>query len=392
MAQAVLEQKRAVSPAADTGAAGRMVFLDNLRTVLIAGIIVAHAATHYIGGGAWIGHQELAGKILVVILGAAGLLGGLFWVGLFFLIAGYLAHRSLEHHGAGQFLRERVVRLGIPFLIFLVGVMPLMDYWLYRISLRHGAVGESFLAYVTPRWLEMGAGPLWFVADLLFFSAVYAAWWKLVPHPRPTFGSLPARILPLLAVAIALPTFFIHFDLPLNTHQYWDLHFSQWPQYILLFWFGAYWDGRGWTLAVPGKTWVRCGIVTLATAAVLTVTAIAGGVLGGDSSQFTGGSHWQALVVACGEGVLAVCGSLWVLEFFRRRADRQSVAVQQICRSAYGAYVVHYPLVSVFALWLVPLNLPFEVNFLLIAPMTLIVSFGIAWVAVVRLHLLPQIL
>lgn len=379
--------------AAERQIPGRMLFLDTLRTVLIAGIIVAHAATHYIGGGAWIEHQELAGKILIVVLGAAGLLGGLFWIGLFFLIAGFLAYRSLEHHGTRFFVRERVVRLGIPFLIYLVAVEPLLQYWLYCISLPEGTPREDFLAYVGARWLEIGPGPLWFAADLLIFSLAYAAWWHLVPQRTPGIpGRLPTHLLPLLAAAIAIPTFFVHLYFPLDTHQYWDLHLSQWPQYIMLFWFGAYWSRQGWPLALPTKTWRACGLVTLAAAACLAAVGLAGGVLGGEASLFTGGWHWQALLTAGVEGVLAVYGSPWVLEFFRRYVARQNELVRQLCRSAYGAFVFHAPLLEVFAVLLLPLSLAFEVSFLLLAPMTLIASFGLAWLVVVRLHWAPQIL
>lgn len=380
-------------PLAESAVPGRLLYLDNLRATLIAGIIVAHAATHYIGGGAWISHQELAGKILIVVMGAVGLLGGLFWIGLFFFIAGFLTHRSLEHHGARRFLHERAVRLGIPFLIYLVTVMPLLRYWLYCVGLPDGATRESFLAFVGARWLEIGPGPLWFVADLLIFSAGYALWWRVGPdHSSHAPGFLPARTLPALATAIAISTFVVHLYLPLNTYQFWDLHFSQWPQYIVLFWFGAHWARRGWPLAVFRKTWIGCGIVTLVSAISLAAVALAGGVLAGNAPLFTGGWHWQALLVACVEGALAVCGSLWVLEFFRRFGNRQNMAVRQMCRSAYGAFVFHAPLIEAFALLLVPLRLPFEASFLLLAPTTVIASFGLAWLVIVRFRWLPNTL
>ena len=100
------------SPAAATPAtpalerAGeRLAYLDNLKAFLIAGIIAAHAFMGYSEFGSWtyqdiqeVTLSEVTETIFVV---AAVSLGGLFLMGLFFLLSGLMAQDSLARRGRG---------------------------------------------------------------------------------------------------------------------------------------------------------------------------------------------------------------------------------------------------------------------------------------------------
>ena len=92
-------------------------------------------------------------------------------MGLFFLIAGSLTPPAIARHGAAGFLRERVIRLGLPLAVFIVVLGPL------TVALAQTAHGHPFFG--TLDWLARHGviipGPMWFVEALLIFSAAYVA-------------------------------------------------------------------------------------------------------------------------------------------------------------------------------------------------------------------------
>jgi glucans biosynthesis protein C len=51
-------------------------------------------------------------------------------MGFLFFLAGYFVPRAFEAKGATRFLRDRAIRLGIPTLVFMLIIHPVMVYWL----------------------------------------------------------------------------------------------------------------------------------------------------------------------------------------------------------------------------------------------------------------------
>ena len=86
-----------------------------------------------------------------------------FFMGLFFMISAYFVPPSLERKGAARFMKDRLVKLGVPILIFMIVVFPVMGYLLDG----------------TP---SVTLGHLWFLAMLLIFSAAYVAY-RMVKKP-----------------------------------------------------------------------------------------------------------------------------------------------------------------------------------------------------------------
>lgn len=89
-------------------AAGRAGWIDSLRVVVIAGVIVLHAATAYLLDIDWY-YQERTTSTLTPTL-----LAGLFGLGPLFLLGGLLSAASLTRKGPRGFARGRLVRLGCP--------------------------------------------------------------------------------------------------------------------------------------------------------------------------------------------------------------------------------------------------------------------------------------
>ena len=142
----------------------------------------------------------------------------------FFLIAGYFTPGSYDRKGFGSFLGRRLLRLGIPFLFYILVFDPLI-YWGIKVSL-YGYAG-SFWAYMAEHfrgYRNLGVGPLWFVEGLLIFTILYALF-RLVVNSRPLSRPIPVTsqqdappptslAIALFALGLGVATFVLRIWLP----------------------------------------------------------------------------------------------------------------------------------------------------------------------------------
>lgn len=364
--------------AARATAKARLVYLDNLKILLIAGVIACHATLIYGPGTGWLSyHEGHPGVLETLILGIPGMIGGLFWLGVFFLIAGMFVPRSLQKKGPIQFTKDRIIHLGIPLVVYALVVMPLVKYAAARAT---GKTGEPPWSGAAHQVWPLDAGPLWFVGALMIFSIAYAAYDRLWPTRPRGEATITMRAMVLVAAAIAAGSFIFRLEWPIYSSQFLGLHLWQWPQYVLLFWAGAWTAERGWP-TLTDTVWRGCGYAILVAAAAggALVLGVYYSILPNDPGLYSGGWHWEALFAPAIEGTLAVCGSVWMLGYFRRKVNSMLPLGPQLIRSYYGAYVVQAPVVMGLALALKPVALPAEIKFLLVAPLGIAVSFVLAY-------------
>lgn len=347
--------------------APRRAYLDNLKAFLVAGVIVGHIFITYGDLGSWAYREPSSNKAFLIPGALFVLLGALFAMGLFFLMAGLLSPRSLARKGPAGFVRDRAVRFGPPFL-FLLAVFPAVR-WLGDDG------GGSLGAFYREQLTDPDPGPLWFVLVLFLFSCGYAAWRAVRPArptPRPWRPWVPAA----LAAAIAVATFLVRLELRIDSHQFLVAHVWQWPQCLGLFVFGIACAENGWLDPVPDRLRRRAGLMALGGGLAL-VTALALNLDARDA--FGGGPTWQAALVAVCEGTVATGFSIWLLGLFRRRFDGAGAFARALGRAAFGAYVLQAPVGVSLARLAQPLPAAPEIKFLLVAPLTLGASFGLAW-------------
>jgi fucose 4-O-acetylase-like acetyltransferase len=359
----------------------RLTYLDNLKIVLIAGVIACHATLIYGPGTGWLSyHEGHPGILETLLLGIPGIIGGLFWLGVFFLIAGMLVPKSLRKKGAWEFSRERIVHLGIPLLFYAIVVMPLLKYAVVRDL---GRTTQPPWQWALHHIWPLDAGPLWFVAALMIFSVAYAVYDKLWPGRPNGDATITVRGMILLAAAIAAVTFLFRLEWPIYSGQFLGLHLWQWPQYVLLFWAGAWAAERGWP-TLPDRTWRACGYAILVAAALGSMLILASykAILPSNPALYSGGWHWEAIFGPIIEGALAVSGSFWLLGFFRRHVNGMLPRGKVLIRGYYGAYVIQAPVVMGLALLLRPVPVVSELKFLIVAPLGIVASFWLAWYVV----------
>jgi glucans biosynthesis protein C len=126
----------------------------------------------------------------------------LYMMQLMFFLSGLFVWPSLQRKGARDFLYDRFLRLGVPFIVGAYLLMPLAYYPAYRAT----AVDWSFSAF----WLHWTAlpfwpsGPMWFLWALLLFNIIVVGLSRIVPTAVESLAQLSSNVAPtrcLIALA-----------------------------------------------------------------------------------------------------------------------------------------------------------------------------------------------
>jgi glucans biosynthesis protein C len=348
----------AVAAATQTKTATRLLFIDNIRVFLTILVILHHLMIIYTGAGSFLyteGRQDTISAVLGAWFCAAN---QAYFMGFFLLIAAYFVPGSYDRKGAGQFLKDRLIRLGIPLLVYSWIISPLT--WVVITYVTQGQVLPwwQYLPGVTFESI-IGAGPLWFVEVLLIFSLVYVAGRKIfrpnapVPPVKVESRFPSSKAIVLFAVLMAVAAFVIRLWLPMG----WkisplNLQIPFFVQYIALFVVGLIAYRRNWLANLSDSTGKRWLIVAIVLILMFVPMALAGGALETGDEPFRGGWHWQSLAYAVWESFVCVGMCIGLTYLFRRYWNRQGRLAKFLSPNAYTAYIIHAPVITLTALLL----------------------------------------
>jgi glucan biosynthesis protein C len=366
----------------------RRAYLDNLKVLMVAAVIVAHVCMAWTAVGVWVVREEPLREPLLSVVTLLVATGGLFGLALFFVIAGSLTPGSVARKGLVGFLADRALRLGVPMVFFVLFLSPIVEYadddnlgW-----------DRGFWSFVPEIWWPPAPGPTWFLGVLLVFSSVYAVARTLLPARDTSRPSTPLtrRTLASFAVAIAVASYLLRFAAPLG-EEVFRLSLAQAPAWLGAFTLGVLGGERGWFDGLTPRTHRSARLMT--GLALLGLVLVFVGVTATDSELdvLAGRGTWPSLVVAVLEGVLVVGMSVWLLEVFRRRYDHQGPLAREMGRDAYAAYVFHQVVLVGLVVFSRSWGWPPEVDFLLVAVAGVVLSFLVGGL-VVRLPGVRRIL
>jgi hypothetical protein len=169
---------------ATPAAASRNLALDRARTFLTLVVLLHHAVIPYTHFGhtdpkSWIGFDGIV------------LATDSFFMAMFFFLSGLFVWPSLRHKSPGQFFHDRLLRLGLPFAIAAVTVIPVAYY---AIELRqHPATGFAEFWWKMVTTGPWPSGPLWFVWVLLVFDLSASLLYRLSPNLLDPINRLSLR-------------------------------------------------------------------------------------------------------------------------------------------------------------------------------------------------------
>jgi len=349
--------------------ASRTDFLDRIRVVLTALVILHHAAIMYGAPGGWYLTYPAHGVAEKLPFAVFVSVNQAFFMGFFFLLSGYFTALSYERKGAARFARDRLLRLGIPLLVYGFVLGPL------TVALADLREGHPFL----PNWMGMMAalrfeiGPLWFAWALLLFSAAYLLWRGVRGGAGLGNWEPSRRTLLLAALVTGAAAFLLRLLVPVGEERL-GLQIGYFASYTVLFAGGCAMAGSRWIERVGPQQAGRWPLAALVVAPLLFVYGIYVGLVQGRPFETAGGWTLPALAYAFWEPFVAWGIILAMLMRFRR-ASNASPRWQPWARQAYAAYILHPPLLVAIGLPVATLPLPALLKFALAGVLAVGASF-----------------
>lgn len=363
----------------------RLYFVDNLRTLLIILVVVFHLSVTYGAAGHWPyreGHPDDLTSLVFTLMTA---INGTYVIGMFFMIAGYFTPGSYDRKGFGPFLKDRLLRLGIPLLIYVLVIDPLIYYAISVVVHDSPLTFWTYLASYFRDYRGLGVGPMWFVEGLLILTVLYALW-RLLPIPELRWprseSKTPGNLaMALFALGLGVATFVVHIWRPIGwIYQPLGLPVPLFPQYVTLFVIGMLAYRGNWLVRIPkamGKLWF--GIALFFIVVLFPVVFLLGGALEGDTSVFMGGLHWQSLAFAVWEEFVGIGIIIALVVLFRERFDQQGRLAKAMSDSSYAVYFIHAPVLVFLTLALRDVRLYPLLKFALLAPVAVALCFVLAY-------------
>ncbi|MFZ0659536.1 MAG: acyltransferase [Candidatus Binataceae bacterium] len=309
-----------------------------------------------------------------------------FFMSLMFFISGLFLWSSLRRKGAGTFCRDRLIRLGIPFIVAAAIVAPIAYYPTYLQAGGHGIRGYVHV------WMSFGdwpTGPAWFIWLLLAFDLVAAAIFAVMPDfgdrvARLTSGARtrPVRFFILfliISAAVFTPMARIYgssYWTSIGPFQFQTARLFHYAVYLIAgIGVGVYGIDRG-LLASDGNLarhwgrWVAFGLIAFF-ASVVFVAAIL-------TPLYHSGMPVAVLAMIWGVVFAVTCAALSFafLALFIRFATRQRWIWDSLSDNEYGMYVIHYMFVSWLQLALLQFALPGIAKGALVFIGVLLLSWG----------------
>ena len=362
--------------------------MDNLRVALTVLIVLQHASFAYAPANWWYFTDSQQQPLLAAFF----VVNRSFRMSLFFLIAGYFTPYVLDRKGARAYLKDRFRRFGVPILVFLIFVFPLLMY-AYFVNFRHytpigfgnyythfywGIEGQIPANWSGPDWPDRQIGHLWFIEMLLVYAVIYAGWRALKHRFKLTWPG-PLRfpgllvLLPLIAVVAGI-TFWVRLHYPVYSWGaylgFLQLSLADVPRDVACFVLGVLAFRNDWLRRLPsaiGYRWLALGLVG---AAIFIVCD-----LSGFSFFSPGGRGPRAVIYPIWETVTCFGFCLGLPVLFRDHFDFRNPFLDRLSAASYGVYVLHLPIVVLLQYAIASLTLTAGAKFLLVAAIAVPLSF-----------------
>jgi glucan biosynthesis protein C len=346
---------------AEASKTSRLYFIDHMRSFLIILVVLHHVALVYGASleGYYYVEPPFTSPSAFVALLVFTIFNQSWFMGAFFLLTGYFTPGSYVRKGAGSFLKDRLLRLGIPLVVFYFVLSPVsfIGYFLMPSELTGITSPLTWQGFWSAYPKFLGMGPLWFVAMLLVFDIGYALFRLLIGNESSSSKKKPFSpgylSLVIFTLALALVSYLWRMVVPLGKTVLQFPSLAYLPQYLSFFVIGVVASRHKWFQKIP----VSMSLFSLAAAALAGVflfpLAFSGHLF---SLELTpalenamGNGHWQSGVSALGDSIFAVGMCVGLLPLFRKLFSTQGWLGRFLSQQSYAVYIIHIPIIVYMA-------------------------------------------
>ena len=346
---------------AANGKPSRLFFIDHWRGFLAILVVLHHVSLVYgasLDGYYYVEPPFTSPQAFVWLLIFA-VVNQSWFMGAFFLIAGYFTPGSLERKGAGAFLKDKLIRLGIPLLVFYFVLSPIafIGYFLMPPEMTGITTPLTWDVFWATYPEFIGLGPAWFLAMLLVFNLGYVIWRGLT-HNRKNASqnnsSAPSYLgIGIFILVLAGVNYLWRMVIPLGVSVYQFPTLAYLPQYLGFFVVGIFASRRDWFRNLPGSLGVVGFAAAILASVLLFPLAISGKMFSLELSPALdlamGNGHWQSAVYTLWDSIFAAGICLGMITFFRRFTNRGNWFGSLLAQQSYAVYIIHIPIVVFIA-------------------------------------------
>jgi glucan biosynthesis protein C len=364
----------------------RLYFIDYLRAGLVILVVLHHLAIVYGEGiSFWYVDPPMGESLFGLAMVIFVLMNQAWFMGALFLLAGYFTPGSFDRKGSGSFLKARLIRLGIPLLVWIFILNPFSNIGLFLEPAVWVAEPLTWQTYwqLYPEFI--GLGVAWFLALLLIFDFGYAGWRWLTKNrpsaPKHEYAPPSYLAIGLFILGLALVSYLMRIVIPLGRTVLDFPTLAYLPQYLSFFIVGMVASRRDWFRTISDRMG-KVGFITAVVATLLLFPLPILGILGG-TMRFLGNGSWTSAVYALWDTTFAVGLCLASITFFRRYLNGKSNFGNFLSQQSYAVYVIHSPIIVVLAYgfylvsasWEIGYLVKFVVASLVVVPVCFIVAY-----------------
>jgi len=325
-------------------------YLDNVRSLVIILVITMHTAVTYSGFGSWYYIEGSPEKLPIFEMLFFGFLQSFlqaWFMGILFFISAFLAIRSLAKHGSSNFIKERFFRLGLPLLLYVFIITPIIILILHAYDSEISLV-ENYIIYITSFSWVGSTGPLWYVETLLIFSVVYTLLKKVFSNCI-KIQNINSRHIIFIIIVTGIIAFLVRLIFPIGS-SFLNLQFSYFTSYIVMFIAGILVGENDLLEKIIDEKniqWLKLSLII--GIPFWFIIILFGGVLEG-KMYINGGLCWQSFAFALWESLTAIGFSLGIIAFFRKNMNIDNKFTRLIANNNYGIYFFHAPILITVSL------------------------------------------
>jgi surface polysaccharide O-acyltransferase-like enzyme len=363
---------KSVSPSPNSG---KIFYINNIKVILTALVVLHHAAVTYGAPGGWYYQQKAQSKAVLFPLTLFVATNQSFFMGFFFFLSALFVESSYQRKGANRFVADRLKRLGIPLLFYSFILSPVMNYFVERF----GNGGQySFASYLSGYhdWIDFGV--LWFAAALLIFNLIYVlmakygfSGWKW------TFPLPSNRALVFSALGLGVITFLTRLIFPVGwTLDPLGFQLGHFPQYILLFLAGLVAHKNHWleqTTLKQGKVMaIGSRLMVLVVLPIIFIITLVWKI---PIQNFSGGPNLISAIYSLWEmttGIMIISAFLCIGKF---KMNGYSARLNDLSQESFGVYIFHPVLLISLSLAVRLWDVDPGVKFLIVGPLAVVSTF-----------------
>ncbi len=353
----------------------KVVYIDHLKVILTVLVILHHTFITYGAPGGWYYFQKTTNEIVKIPMTLFVAVNQSFFMGFFFFLSAYFIPSSYDKKGPSRFIKDRLIRLGIPLVFYSFILGPFMNYLVYYFGKGHHI---TFMQYLSgyDDWIDFGV--LWFAAALLLFNLLYVAWRLIAKQSEVKFGPpFTFRKIMFFAAILGFASFLVRLVFPIGwVLQPIGFQLAFFPQYIVLFIAGILASKYNWLEGITYQMGRKGrGTAAILTSVLFTMFYVLLGLFKYPSSWFGGGFHLPAFLYAMWEQLTGLAIITALIGIGKQGLNNDSPLWRKLSRSTFAVYIFHPVVVIGVAIAVSGFNIEPAIKLLFVAPSVVMLAF-----------------